>query len=286
MVMSSYPLGPVTVSRVGFGAMQLPGPGVFGPPRDRGAALAVLRRGVELGVEHIDTAQAYGPDVSNELIKTALFPYPDNLALVSKVGVRRDATGGWVPAGDPAQLREDIEENLRGLEVERLAAVNLRLDEGARPDQRFDDQLAAMVKAREDGLIGGIGLSGVTREHLLYAVEQTDIVCVQNQLNVAERASMPVLEECCARGIAFVPFFPLGSAFGGSNAVLGSRQVVQAAQRLGHTPAQVALAWMLSLRPNVLLIPGTSSVRHLEENLAASGIELDQQAEDELAAAA
>jgi pyridoxine 4-dehydrogenase len=272
MVTSSYPLGPVTVSRVGFGAMQLPGPGVFGPPRDRDAALAVLRRAVELGVEHIDTAQAYGPDVSNELIKTALFPYPDNLALVSKVGVRRDASGGWVPADDPAQLRQDIEENLRGLEVERLAAVNLRLNEGARPDQRFDDQLAEMVKAREDGL--------------LYAVGQADIVCVQNQLNVAERASMPVLEECYARGIAFVPFFPLGSAFGGSNAVLGSRQVVQAAQRLGHTRAQVALAWMLSLRPNVLLIPGTSSVRHLEENLAASDIELDQQAQDELAAAA
>jgi pyridoxine 4-dehydrogenase len=284
--MSSYSLGSVTVSRVGFGAMQLAGPGVFGPPRDRDAALAVLRRGVELGVEHIDTAQAYGPDVANELIKTALFPYPDNLALVSKVGVRRDASGGWLPAGDPAQLRQDIEENLRGLEVERLAAVNLRLNEGARPDQRFDDQLAAMVKAREDGLIGGIGLSGVTRDHLSYAAGQTDIVCVQNQLNVVDRASMPVLEECYARGIAFVPFFPLGSAFGRNNPVLGSRQVVQAAQRLGHTPAQVALAWMLSLRPNILLIPGTSSVRHLEENLAASGIELDQQAQDELAAAA
>jgi pyridoxine 4-dehydrogenase len=284
--MSSYSLGPVTVSRVGFGAMQLPGPGVFGPPRDRDAALAVLRRAVELGVEHIDTAQAYGPDVSNELIKTALFPYPDNLALVSKVGVRRDASGGWVAAGDPAQLREDIEDNLRGLDVERLAAVNLRLDAGAGPDQRFDDQLAAMVKARDDGLIGGIGLSGVTREHLLYTVGQTDIVCVQNQLNIVERASMPVLEECYTRGIAFVPFFPLGSAFGQNNPVLGSRQVVQTAQRLGHTRAQVALAWMLSLRPNVLLIPGTSSVRHLEENLAVSGIELDQQAQDELAAAA
>jgi pyridoxine 4-dehydrogenase len=161
----------------------------------------------------------------------------------------------------------------------------LRLNEGARPDQRFDDQLAVMVKAREEGLIGGIGLSGVTREHLVHAVEQTDIICVQNQLNVADRASMPVLEECYARGIAFVPFFPLGSAFGPSNPVLDSRQVIQTAQRLGHTPAQVALAWLLSLRPNVLLIPGTSSVRHLEENLAVSGIELDL-ARDELAAAA
>src|ERR1700757_3688079 len=149
--MQRYPLGRFSVARIGLGAMQLPGPGVFGPPRDRDAALAVLRRAVELGVEHIDTAQAYGPDVSNELIKTALFPYPDNLALVSKVGVRRDASGGWVAAGDPAQLREDIEDNLRGLDVEWLAAVNLRLDAGARPDQRFDDQLAAMVKARDDG---------------------------------------------------------------------------------------------------------------------------------------
>ncbi len=284
--MSSYSLGSVTVSRVGFGAMQLPGPGVSGPPRDRDAALAVLRRAVELGMNHIDTAQAYGPDVANELIKTALSPYPDNLALVSKVGVRRDASGGWMQADDPAQLRQDIEENLRSLVVERLAAVNLRLAESAGLDQRFDDQLAAMVKAREDGLIGGIGLSGVTREHLLYAVGQTDIVCVQNLLNVVDRASVPVLEECYARGIAFVPFFPLGSAFGPRSAVLGSRQVVQTAQRLGHTPSQVALAWLLSLRPNVLLIPGTSSVRHLEENFAASDIELDQQARDELAAAA
>jgi pyridoxine 4-dehydrogenase len=284
--MSYYSLGSITVSRVGFGAMQLPGPGVSGPPRDRDAALAVLRRAVELGVNHIDTAQAYGPDVANELIRTALSPYPDNLALVSKVGVRRNASGGWMQADDPAQLRQDIEENLRSLAVERLAAVNLRLAESTGLDQRFDDQLAAMVRAREEGLIGGIGLSGVTREHLLYAVGQTDIVCVQNLLNVADRASVPVLEECYARGIAFVPFFPLGSAFGPSSAVLGSRQVVQTAQRLGHTPSQVALAWLLSLRPNVLLIPGTSSVRHLEENFVASDIELDQQARDELAAAA
>ncbi len=284
--MSSYSLGSVTVSRVGFGAMQLPGPGVSGPPRDRDAALAVLRRAVELGMNHIDTAQAYGPDVANELIRTALSPYPDNLALVSKVGVRRDASGGWIQADDPAQLRQDIEENLRSLAVERLAAVNLRLAESTGLDQRFDDQLAAMVRAREEGLIGGIGLSGVTREHLLYAVGQTNIVCVQNLLNVVDRASVPVLEECYARGIAFVPFFPLGSAFGPSSAVLGSRQVVQTAQRLGHTPSQVALAWLLSLRPNVLLIPGTSSVRHLEENFVASDIELDQQARDELAAAA
>lgn len=284
--MSSYLLGSVAVSRVGFGAMQLPGPGVFGPPRDRDAALAVLRRAVELGVDHIDTAQYYGPDVANELIRTALYPYPDSLALVSKVGARRDGSGRWLRADDPAQLRQGIEENLRSLGADRLATVNLRLMEDARPDRRFDDQLAAMAKARDDGLIGGVGLSNVSCEHLLHAVGQVDIACVQNPLNIADRASIPVLEECHARGIAFVPFFPLGSAFAQDNPVLGNRQVARTAERLGHTRAQVALAWLLSLRPNVLLIPGTSSVRHLEENLAVSGIELDEQARDELATAA
>jgi aryl-alcohol dehydrogenase-like predicted oxidoreductase len=153
----------------------------------------------------------------------------------------------------------------------------------AKPDQRFDDQLAAMVKARDDGLIGGIGLSNVTRDHLLHALAVTDIACVQNQMNLADRTSMPVLEECSARGIAFVPFFPLGSAFATGNPVLGSPQVIETAARLGHTPAQIALAWMLSLRPNVLLIPGTSSIRHLEENLAVATIELDTEARELLA---
>jgi pyridoxine 4-dehydrogenase len=240
---------------------------------------------VELGVDHIDTAQFYGPGAANEFIRSALYPYPDNLALVSKVGARRDRSGNWLRADDPVQLRQGIEENLRSLRVERLAAVNLRLMEDARPSQRFDDQLAAMIKARDEGLIGGVGLSNVTREYLLHALEHTDIACVQNPLNVADRTSMPVLEECHARGIAFVPFLPLGSAFAQGNPVLGDPAVARTAQRLGHTPAQIALAWLLSVRPNVLLIPGTSSVRHLEENLAVSGIELDQQARDELSAA-
>jgi aryl-alcohol dehydrogenase-like predicted oxidoreductase len=266
--------------------MQLPGPGVFGPPRDRVAAQAVLRRAVELGVDHIDTAQFYGPDVANELIRSALYPYPDNLALVSKVGARRDASGNWLRADDPVQLRQAIEQNLRSLGVEHLAAVNLRVMEDARPDQRFDDQLAAMIKARDDGSIGGVGLSNVTFEHLLHALDRTGIACVQNPLNLADRTSMPVLEECHTRGIAFVPFFPLGSAFAHGNPVLGNPTVLGTARRLGHTPAQIALAWLLSMRPNVLVIPGTSSVRHLEENMAVSGIELDQQARDELAAAA
>src|SRR5450759_4282551 len=252
--MQRYPLGHFSVSRVGFGAMQLPGPGGFRPPRDRDEALAVLRRAVELGVDHIDTAQYYGPDVANELIREALYPYPGTLALVSKVGARRDGSGGWLPYDEPDQLRQAIQDNLRSLGTGQLAAVNLRLMDDAAPDQRFDDQLAAMIQARDDGLIGGVGLSNITRAHLLRALEHTPIACVQNPLNLVNRASMPVLQECTARGIAFVPFFPLGSGFARTNPVLGSEQVLSNAQRLGRTPAQIALAWTLSLAPNVLLI--------------------------------
>jgi pyridoxine 4-dehydrogenase len=274
------------VSRIGFGAMQLPGPGVFGPPRDRDAAIAVLRRATELGVDHVDTAQFYGPDVANELIRAALYPYPSGLALVSKVGARRDASGGVLRYDLPGQLRQGIEDNLRTLAVGHLAVVNLRLMDDARPDQRFDDQLAAMVKARDDGLIGGVGLSNVSRDHLLHALAETDIACVQNLMNLADRRSMPVLEECHARGIAFVPFFPLGSGFAASNPVLASPQVTDTAARLGRTPAQVALSWLLDLRPEVLLIPGTSSMRHLEENMAVANLALDAEARKLLASVA
>jgi pyridoxine 4-dehydrogenase len=285
--MESFSLGRFSVSRVGFGAMQLPGPGVLGPPRDHDEAVAVLRRAIELGVDHIDTAQFYGPDVANELIREALHPYPENLALVSKVGGRRDEAGGWLPLSDPADLRRDIEANLRTLGVDQLAAVNLRLFESKAPDQLFDDQLSVMIAARDEGLIGGIGLSEITREHLLRAMERTEIVCVQNAFNLAHRASVPVLDECTARSIAFVPFFPLGAAFTGpNNPVLGNELVQSAAERLGRTPAQVALAWTLSVAPNVLLIPGTSSVRHLEENMAVASIELDDDTRQQLNAIA
>ena len=277
-----YVLGPVTVSRVGFGAMQLPGPGVFGPPRDRTAAIAVLRRAVELGVDHIDTAQYYGPGVANELIRAALHPYPAGLALVSKVGARRDASGGVLRYDRPAELRRGIEDNLHTLAVDQLAVVNLRLVDDAPPGQYFDDQLAAMVAAREDGLIGGIGLSNITLGHLRRALAITDIACVQNLLNLSDRRSMPVLDECHARGIAFVPFFPLGSGFGHGNPVVASAPVAGTAARLGCTPAQVALAWLLDLRPEVLLIPGTSSVSHLEENMGAASVELDSEAREQL----
>ncbi|ORB73318.1 oxidoreductase [Mycobacterium scrofulaceum] len=284
--MDSFPLGRFSVSRIGFGAMQLPGPNVFGPPRDRDAALAVLRRAVELGVDHIDTAQFYGPDVANELIREALHPYSENLALVSKVGGRRDDSGGWLPVDAPADLRRDIETNLRSLGVEQLAAVNLRLFESDGPDQLFDDQLSVMISARDDGLIGGIGLSNVNREHLLHALNRTEIACVQNAYNLLDRSSEPVLRECTARGIAFVPFFPLGAAFVQPNPVLTHQSVADTAERLGCTPAQVALAWTLSVAPNVLLIPGTSSVRHLEENLAVASVELDEDTRERLNAVA
>ncbi|MFL6147638.1 MAG: oxidoreductase [Pseudonocardiaceae bacterium] len=284
--MQRYQLGRFSVARIGFGAMQLPGPGVFGPPRDRGQALGVLRRAVELGVDHIDTSQYYGPAVANELIREALYPYPDNLALVSKVGARRDESGGWLPYNEPDQLRGAIEDNLRTLGVEQLAAVNLRLMDDATPDGRFDDQLTAMIQAREDGLIGGVGLSNITVEQLLRALARTPVVCVQNPLNLADRASMPLLEECTSRGIAFVPFFPLGSGFVRPNPVLDNEQVRHIADRLALTAAQVALAWTFRLAPNVLLIPGTSSVRHLEENLAVADIELDEEAQQQLAAVA
>jgi pyridoxine 4-dehydrogenase len=285
--MDPFPLGHFSVSRIGFGAMQLPGPGVMGPPRDRDAALAVLRRAVELGVDHIDTAQFYGPDVANELIREALHPYPESLAIVSKVGGRRDDAGAWLAVDDPADLRRDLENNLRTLGVDQLAAVNLRVMESDGPDGKFDDQLAVLIAARDEGLIGGIGLSEITLEHLLHALERTEIVCVQNSFNLVHRVAAPVLDECSARGIAFVPFFPLGSAFAGANnPVLGNVVIQRAAEQFGRTPAQVALAWTLSVAPNVLLIPGTSSVGHLEENLAVADIELDAETRDQLNAAA
>lgn len=284
--MDSFPLGRLSVARIGLGAIQLPGPGAFGPPRDRDAALTVLRRAVELGVDHIDTAQFYGPSVSNELIREALHPYPANLALVSKVGARRDDVGGWLPLTDPADFRSDIEANLRTLGVDQLAVVNLRLMDGDLPDERFDELLSVMIAARDEGLIGGIGLSNVTREQLLRAVQHTDIACVQNAFNPVDRSATPVLDECTARGIAFVPFFSLRSPFATPDQVLGHQVVQRAATRLGHSPAQIALAWALSVAPNVLLIPGTASVQHLEENLAVAAIELDGETREQLNAIA
>ena len=269
---TTAPLGAATVFRTGFGAMQLAGPGVMGPPADRDAALAVLRRAVELGVDHIDTAQYYGPDVVNELIREALYPYED-LSIVSKVGARRTERGGW-PAWDrPEDLRQGIEDNLRALGVERLAAVNLRRADGG-TSVPLAEQVDAMVQARDDGLIAGIGLSNVSADDLRQVLARTQVVCVQNPYSVADRSSQAVLDLCAERGVAFVPFFPLGNAFGGAQKVLGHPGVVAAAARTGATTAQVALAWLLAQGDHVLLIPGTSSVAHLEENVAALDVEL------------
>jgi len=289
--MQTFSLGKFTVGRVGYGAMQLPGPGVFGPPRDHDQAIAVLRRAIELGINHIDTAQFYGPNVANELIREALHPYPDNLALVSKVGGRRDDQGAWLPAHEPDALREDIETNLRSLEIDQLTAVNLRVMDPESEDpskparvnrELFDRQLTAMIQAHDEGLIAGIGLSNISPGHLHIALDRTEIVCVQNAYNLVDRTSQAVLDTCLEHDIAFVPFFPLGSGFTADNPVLGNPAVQSEASKLGRTPAQIALAWTLSVAPNVLLIPGTSSVSHLEENTAVADIELDDDTKLEL----
>jgi aryl-alcohol dehydrogenase-like predicted oxidoreductase len=276
--MSTSALGQLQVRRSGYGAMQLAGPFAFGPPPDRESAIGVLRTAVAAGVDHIDTAQYYGPDVVNELIRDALYPYPDGLAIVSKVAVRRDGSGAVLPFDDPDQLREGIEDNLRSLRVGQLAAVNLRLPGDGRVSARFDDQLAAMVAARDEGLIAGIGLSNISLQQLRHAVAGTEIVCVQNLFHLADRQAAPILEECLSRGIAFVPFCPLGWPRGQENPVLTSPVVIQTAARLEITPVQAALAWLLQLAPNVLLIPGTGSVAHLRENMAAEAVQFDDDA--------
>jgi pyridoxine 4-dehydrogenase len=268
------------VARIGYGAMQLPGPGVSGPPRDRATALAVLRRAIELGVNHVDTAQFYGPDVANELIHAALYPYPEQLVLVSKVGAERDARGGWIAAQRPEQLRAGVEANLRSLAVERLDVVNLRrLDTahaGAPGDQviDLDSQLAEMVALRDDGKIGEIGISNVTLGELRQALP-AGLACVQNAYSLLDRSSEPLLDLCRAHDVAWVPYFPLGSAFPGVPKVSEHPAVVAAATALGATPAQVGLAWLLAHAPAVLLIPGTSSLAHLAENVATGQVHLD-----------
>lgn len=274
-------LGGHRVARMGFGAMQLPGRGVWGPPRDREVALTVLRRAVELGVNHIDTAQFYGLGVANELIHAALHPYPADLALVSKVGADRNQDGGWVSGQRPEQLRAGVEANLRTLETDHLAAVNLRLPGAASdaPTQRservdLDSQLAEMVKLREEGKIGAIGLSNCTVEELRQALP-VGIGCVQNAYSLVDRSAEPVLDLCREHGIAWVPFFPLGSAFPGQPRVAEQPPVIEAASALGVTPAQVGLAWLLAHDAGTLLIPGTSNPAHLEENVAAADVRLD-----------
>src|ERR1700722_4610354 len=264
----SFALGPWRVRRGGYGAMQLAGGGVFGPPRDRDEALRVLRAAIEAGVDHVDTAQFYGAGTVNELIREALRPYSDGLAIVSKVASRPGSSGASLRYGEKDHLRQGSEENLAPLGVGKLAAVNLRIiDPAEPPGARFDAELAGLVKAREEGLIDGVGLSNVSRQQLLRAVDQTEIVCVQNLFNLGDQGSADVLAECARRGIAFVPFCPLGLPGPARSHLLGSPVLAAIGARLQARPAQVALAWLLALAPNILLIPGTRARVHLAGTL-------------------
>jgi aryl-alcohol dehydrogenase-like predicted oxidoreductase len=280
-------LGDKPVNRIGFGAMQLAGPGVFGPHPDPDAVHAVLRRAIELGVDHIDTAQYYGPDVVNEMIHDTLYPYPENLKLVTKVGGRRDDKGNWLPAQTPEELRAGVEDNLRSLEVERMDLVNLRLMNAHGPSDLMADQLGTLQDMRQEGKLDLIGISEAGAETVRRALELADIGAVQNSYSLVNRSGEDVLQLCMERDITFVPYFPLGSAFSGGPKQLAADPAVAAvAERRGATPTQVALAWLLQRYYRILLIPGTSSVRHLEENMAAEDIELQEEDLDELEKAA
>ncbi|MCI2423903.1 oxidoreductase [Saccharopolyspora sp. K220] len=252
--------------------MQLAGPGVFGPPRDRERSIQVLRRAVELGINHIDTCDYYGPWVVNELIAEALHPYGDDLVLVTKIGAYRDHQGGWLPLGHPDALRAQVHDNLRRLRLETLDLVYLRYL-GDQPGITLADQLGALIELREQGLLRNIGLSNVSTEQFEEAQRHTRIAAVQNLYNVVNRTSAELLGKTAAAGAAFVPFFPLGSGFADSRA--REDGVLRAvAERRGATQTQVSLAWLLRRSPNILLIPGTSSVAHLQENTAAGSLEL------------
>jgi aryl-alcohol dehydrogenase-like predicted oxidoreductase len=275
--MTTTTLGGKPINRMGFGAMQLAGPGVFGPPRDPAEARAVLRRAVELGVDHIDTSQYYGPDVVNDLIREALHPYPEDLKLVTKVGWRRDGAGRVLPAQSPGELRAGVEANLRSLRVERLDLVNLRLPgAGDGPPSALEDQLGALEDLRRQGKLDLIGLSNVDRATLERAQELVDVPGIQNAYSIVDRRDDDLLEYCREREIAFVPFGPLGSAYRRGPAQLAAEPAIaEVAAKHHSTPSQVALAWLLARYDRMLLIPGTSSVLHLEENMAAVEIELD-----------
>jgi pyridoxine 4-dehydrogenase len=270
----TYQLGDLTVSRVGFGAMQLAGPGVFGPPADRDEAVAVLREAVSLGVTHIDTADFYGPHVTNEIIHEALAPYPGDVHIVTKVGAVRDDTGAWLLQRTPAQLREQVRSNLRTLKLDALDVVNLRVGGGSDGHSpvpgSIAEQFGVLAELREQGLIRHLGLSTVDAEQLAEAQAIAPVVCVQNFYNIARREDDALVELTARQGIAYVPYFPLGGF-----TPLQSGTLSAVAARLGASAQVVALAWLLRRSPNMLVIPGTSSVAHLRENVAAASLTLD-----------
>ena len=275
----SYKLGSHTVNRLGYGAMQLAGPGVFGPPKDRGAALTVLREAVANKVNHIDTSDFYGPHITNQLIREALHPFPDDLAIVTKVGARRGADGSWIAAFSPKELTQAVHDNLRNLGLDVLDVVNLRcmFDVHQPAEGSIEAQLSALAELQQQGLVRHIGLSNVTLDQIGAARGICEIVCVQNYYNLAHRHDDALIDELAHKGIAYVPFFPLGGF-----SPLQSCTLSNVASRLGVTPMQVALAWLLHRSPNILLIPGTSSVSHLRENLAAAQLTLSPEILSEL----
>jgi pyridoxine 4-dehydrogenase len=277
----TYRVGDLELTRVGYGAMQLAGPGVFGPPNDRAAAIEVLRTAIELGIRHIDTSDFYGPHVTNEIIREALAPYPDDLCIVTKVGARRDEAGAWLHARTPAELRSAVHDNLRHLGLDVLDIVNLRIGGGgdghSAEDGSLAEQFETLAELRQEGLIRHLGLSTVDAVQLAEAQSIAPVVCVQNFYNIAQRGDEELVRLTARQGIAYVPYFPLGGF-----SPLQSDELASVAARLGATPMAVALAWLLQRSPNILLIPGTSSVAHLRENIAGAGLELPADATAEL----
>ncbi|MFG2110878.1 aldo/keto reductase family oxidoreductase [Micromonospora chersina] len=274
----TFRMGDLTVTRMGYGAMQLAGPHVFGPPADRAAAVAVLREAVDLGINHIDTADYYGPYVTNEIIREALHPYPDDLHIVTKVGALRDAEGNWPPALAPEQLRQAVHDNLDHLGLDVLDVVNLRVGGFDRPTPgSIEEPFTALAELQQQGLIKHLGLSTVNAEQVAEAQSIAPVVCVQNFYNIANRDDDPLVDSLAAQGVAYVPYFPLGGF-----TPLQSEELQAVAARLGATPLAVALAWLLHRSPNILLIPGTSSVAHLRENVAAAALALPEDALAEL----
>ncbi|UCI24251.1 aldo/keto reductase family oxidoreductase [Mesorhizobium sp. B2-8-5] len=267
----TYKLGDRSVHRIGYGAMQLAGKGVFGPPKDHDAAIAVLREAVAQGVNHIDTSDYYGPYVTNKLIREALAPYPDDLVIVTKIGARRGSDASWLPAYSSEELTQAVHDNLRNLGLDAIEVVNLRImfDTHGPAEGSIEAPLTALAELQRKGLVRHIGLSNVTRAQIADGRRICDIICVQNQYNLAHRDDDALIDELARDGIAYVPFFPLGGF-----SPLQSSTLSGVAERLGATPMQVALAWLLQRSPNILLIPGTSSVGHLRENLAAAELEL------------